>query len=234
MKKVIKFFKVLFWSVWIFIFIIGHIGIIAAAEYHHVENVKTGIIIILAWWILTLTVSITVSKLKSSLDKAKKEKYNNRYVSEIIIQDEKLGQLKLEKDTNKNIISGTLSNISFGKYIPDVEISCNEGSVNQVISDFKELLDNSESILRDFYTCAAEMCNNWDEQDSYGNPISEEYAKEYLSVDIIEVQEYKGETEVSLWGMIIDDYDGEPLLGGHSIIAEINCATKETVYNLIG
>lgn len=172
--------------------------------------------------------------------KRTEREYREKYITNVEIENERFGKLTFDKDSNKNtlrIAYGSALCIPFGKYDQvEIDIDVDENIINKAFEGLAYVYDNQEKILRDFYNYIKEICDEWNESDSNGNPIDIKYAEKYFSLHYIYVHSsINQEILVSLSGVLLDDFDSYcELLGYHLIEAEINCNTKEVSYGLEG
>lgn len=87
--------------------------------------------------------------------------------------------------------------------------------------------------MEHIYQAAKDQCNDWDEADTDGSPISLEYVKKYYSLYGIYLSNYNEKIFIDLAGDIGDE-NGGLLLGDHAFYAEIDCSTEEITYSLQG
>lgn len=163
----------------------------------------------------------------------KKRKKN---ILKISVENGFFGPCIFEKEENKslvNLVDG-IGKTKFGRYEVTVEIEVDEDSVIMALAELEKLYRNADAILEKIYPEAMEQCNDWEEEDALGNPISLDYIKKYYELTDISVA---GDIEdgfyITLIGSVGDE-DGGELLGDHSFVAEVECSTGEITYDLWG
>lgn len=65
-------------------------------------------------------------------DEKKEKEYRNKYVTEVIINDKVFGEMKFEKDSNKNELSCKNFKVLFGQYNPTVHIQDYDENNNEL------------------------------------------------------------------------------------------------------
>lgn len=65
-------------------------------------------------------------------DEKKEKEYRNKYVTEVIINDKVFGEMKFEKDSNKNELTCKRLKVPFGQYNPTVQIQEYDESNNEL------------------------------------------------------------------------------------------------------
>lgn len=183
---------------------------------------------------------IIITNFYCQLDKQAERRYREKYITNVETENARFGKLTFDKDSNKNTlktVDGCVLSIPFGKDDQvEINIDGDENIINREFESLAYVYDNQEEILRDFYNYIKDICDEWNETDSNGNPIDMDYAEKYfMLLDISVYSSLDKEIFVSLNGVLLDDFDvRRKLLGYHYITAEINCTTKETTYYLEG
>lgn len=223
-----KIKTILMW-IWFIILILIHLFLVVWIKVNAKEGIIFPIAMVIIWW----SILIFVLVIKDKKDIKKKEKYKKDFVSEETIEDIKFGKVVFEKDSNTNKLYCKHLNFLFGKYNPEIEIyEYDERYKELYFRNLEKLYDNQEKILKDYYDAIKGFCDNWNEQDSNGNPISGEYIKENFDISCICIYKDKEEIIITLWGGFYDyDYN---ILGCHGVTAEIHCNSKEVFYDLVG
>ncbi len=157
-------------------------------------------------------------------------------MSKINVQNSFFGPCVFEKEEGKtvvNLVEGTEGK-HFGRYDVKVEIEVDENYVEEALNELEKLFLDADAILEKIYPAAMEQCNDWEEENLEGNTISLEYVKKYYDLSYISV------THVDNYGIYIEligsvaDENGGELLGDHDFVAEIECKTGETTFDLWG
>lgn len=167
----------------------------------------------------------------------KKQKAAPAPAPTVTIDDKTFGKCVFEKDADINsfrLIDCT-SDLSFGSYeSPEINIEIEENKITQALAGLAHVYDNHEKFITKFHIGVKEFCDEWEETDSNGQPVTLELVKKNADIYSISVDEsYQGILTVSLRGGIVDD-TGNDRLGCHTVIAEINCETDEVEYDLEG
>ncbi|MCI9067922.1 MAG: hypothetical protein HFI65_04485 [Lachnospiraceae bacterium] len=147
---------------------------------------------------------------------------------------ERFGQCVLEKD-DWGAFMLILPSLPFGKHEDvEIELDVTEEKIAAAVRCLAEIYDGQESYLTKFYEGILSFCEEWEETDSEGNAVTMELVEKNGSLFRVLVQEGgEGNMVISFSGMMFDD-EGEELLGCHSVIMEIDCATGEIGYDLEG
>jgi len=244
LKKVIL---IIFWCIWGGALIFFHLGIAAARSLKDKSMLIISIVFIVLWWIITISgVSIYI-KISDKIDAKRKleiqqskEEYRRKYITEFKIQNETLGELILEKDSQTNTVSKRLDDtelkIPFGKFRPYVEFfEIPIYDIDLTIKDLSEVYQNAEKYISSFFEEVCLYCENYDETDAENNPVDIEYVRKYTDIFAIEVFSQDSNTYVKLVGSVLSDKNnGYNLLGEHWVYVIINCQTNELDYGLEG
>lgn len=191
-----KFLKVCFWIFWIIMLLVFHIGIYAGIEDGKSSSITIGIIFVVLWWGLTLG----VSKIKSKINDNKQQKYNEQYISNIEINDERFGKIIIKHDTFKRQYDGEIKNVNFAGELLDVVLSCDDNvNLDKIIKNLKDFCDKAVLMKNRIYPELAEVLkdnDNFDEEDNLIE-ITEDFLREKFKFSLFNL--YDEET-VELWG----------------------------------
>lgn len=176
-------------------------------------------------------------KRKEKQFRQKLSEYQELYLTDVIIENELLGTCVFEKDANRNTLRLKQNAVSlpFGRdNTPELHIHIDEKDLAEAFQGLSDVYHNQERFLKEFYAGIKGFCDEWEETDSAGNPVSLEMIEANCSVsDITVSRSWQGILTVSLSGGAADD-TGRDLLGCHAVIAEINYKTSEIEYGLEG
>lgn len=191
-----KFLKVCFWTFWIIMLLVFHIGIYAGIEDGKSSSITIGIIFVVLWWGLTLG----VSKIKLKINDNKKQNYNKQNVSNIEINDERFGKIIIKHDTLKHQYDGEIKNVNFdGELLGASLFSDDNVNIEKIINNLKNFCDKAMQIKNRIYLEFANYLQGVDNTDENGNliEITEEFLKENFKFSSINLND---EETIEIWG----------------------------------
>lgn len=191
-----KFLKVCFWTFWIIMLLVFHIGIYAGIEDGKSSSITIGIIFVVLWWGLTLG----VSKIKLKINDNKKQNYNKQNVSNIEINDERFGKIIIKHDTLKHQYDGEIKNVNFdGELLGASLFSDDNVNIEKIINNLKNFCDKAMQIKNRIYLEFANYLQGVDNTDENGNliEITKEFLKENFKFSSINLND---EETIEIWG----------------------------------
>ncbi|MCI9486280.1 MAG: hypothetical protein HFI64_04735 [Lachnospiraceae bacterium] len=151
------------------------------------------------------------------------------------MEEERLGPCVFEREAGEDVLRLISPSLSFGRHEgTEVEIEVPGEQTGEALRCLAGVHDRQETYLRKFYEGILSFCEEWEETDSEGNPVTMELVERNSSLFRVRVKEsWTGNLTVSLNGMIFDDRQKD-LLGCHSVVMEIDGETGEVEYDLEG
>lgn len=172
-----NFLKTFFWIFWIILLLIWHIGIYVGIKEGETSSIRIGIELLVIWWALTLG----VAKIKSRKKEKQVKKYNEQYVSNIEIHDERFGNIIIVHDSFKHEYKGLIKKVNFDRQLLDVDIWCDDNlNLEKMIENLKLFCDNAVQMKRRIYPELTDNLKNGDHFDENGNSIeiTEQFLRE--------------------------------------------------------
>lgn len=147
---------------------------------------------------------IAIVSLKQDKDDKKQhkeqQKYNEQYISNIEINDERFGKIIIKHDTFKRQYDGEIKNVNFAGELLDVVLSCDDNvNLDKIIKNLKDFCDKAVLMKNRIYPELAEVLkdnDNFDEEDNLIE-ITEDFLREKFKFSLFNL--YDEET-VELWG----------------------------------
>ena len=198
MKKIIK---IIFWIIWIGMLVFCHLGVMVGSDNNNSSTIHTGILLIVIWWLLTISVTAIVWR-RQDRKKAKIQKeYEDKYVKKIEYNDEFYGKIILEHDLKEGIISGDLDDISFYDKKLDVSILNIDDAVDLEIlfKKIKKFNENFKKLTERIYPEFVSFLQKIDNYDKDGNlfKVDEQFLRDNFNFSMIVISE---ENIISIWG----------------------------------
>lgn len=241
MRKFLDVLEIILFWIWLIGLILLHIGVIGAIKEqfpeHFFENLIYAIISIAIWWGIMIGVS-KLFKLKDRhyerKDREKERLYNEKYVTEVLIEDAFFGKMSFEYDSNINRLDSR--ELHFPKFGADVLETLyiedyNEADREKIFRAFQGIYEHQSEILD---ALAAELlfaAEEYEEVDENDEPYTLEKIRERAYIWWTRV--YNSDKGI-LVIMEADLTEGELDLGGHGIEVVINCAEKTMEFAMEG
>ena len=223
-----KIKEIFFW-IWSVILMLC---VVILTFFKHIKGNNGGIylIVFLAIWV---GVPIAIVAIQIKMDNKRLKKYEEDNITEIVIENKKLGKVIFKKDQLKKTLISKEVEISFGKHKPEIDIKdFEENKLEAILENLEYLYNNQEKILNDFYKEIKKFCDEYEEKDLNGQEITEEYIKEYFRISGIDVKKEEDEFKIILWGGLGSQDIRRDLLDDQFIMAEMNCNTRSIIYYL--
>lgn len=158
-----------------------------------------GILLALIFWQIIAIVSFKQDKDDKKRQK-ELQKYNEQYISNIEIDDERFGKIIIKHDAFKHKYDGEIKNINFDGELVDASLDSDDTiNIEKIIGNLKFLCDKAvlmkNRIYKELANCLKD-CDNFDEQDNLIE-ITEDFLREKFKVHLINL--YDEET-ADIWG----------------------------------
>lgn len=178
-------------------------------------------------------------------EKQNKKEYREKYISDIVIKDTVLGDVKCELDKKYRTLSGVDFRQFFGKYQPKIEISNydeneNElyfGSLQYAYSMQDEIIAGMKKCFLGFYEDDTEMTCEKLEQVFEIEMISiEEYTEQLEDTMDLPIELMKEWDMSQDWILIVGSTVNKARqmqsFYSHNAVAYMNCRTKQIYYTM--
>lgn len=187
--------------------------------------------------VLLLLLRSLRQKRKESRLHQKYLQYRELYLTDVKIEDPRFGTCIFEKDTNKHTLKlkQCPAPAPFGDSpLPRISIDIPEADVEKAFRALEHVYDRQQTFTAEFHQEVKEFCDEWEETDSQGAPVSLNLIRQNSSITDISIgRSFKGDLTASLKGSVTDDA-GRDLLGCHSVVLRICCETGEREFDLEG
>lgn len=227
LKKIKNILKVIFLCVWGSVWLAIHFYLFFA------ENSQGYImgLLILLWWVLTIAVLNVHYKISEHKREKERAQYREKYVSDLVIEDEKYGRMVFALDSYIDQISaaGTI----FPKFgienIAIDEIIINEYDEKKKDVIFREvdhIYEHAEEIVDACCKMVKECYDDEDIRDADGNLIRIESIKKMLSLSYMEIEFNREDIYmIVLQGGMKNDIADH--IAEHGVEVCIDCSTWE-------
>lgn len=206
---------VILFLIWLIMLIVLHFAIgsviIEMFPENFVENLIYGILGIAAWWGLM----IGVSKIWKMVERKKERQYKEKYITEVIIEDEFFERIVFENDRLKDKLHATEKNFPpFGaKALEELYIEgYTENDREKIFRALRGIYEHKDEILSQLYDEVLEAAEGYEEVDENNEPYTLEKIRE--RVYIWRTRVYNSEDSL----YVVMEYrltEGELELGGH-------------------
>lgn len=223
--------KDIFLWIWFIIFVLGLFFFPGLAKIIELEiNTTMWTLCFLAIWV-GMPIAIVIIQIK--MENKRKKQYEEENITEIVIENKKLGKVIFKKDQLKKTLISKQVEKSFGNHNPHIDIkNFDENKLEEILENLEYLYNNQEKILNDFHKEIKNFCDEYEEKDLNGQEITEEYIKEYFRISGIDVKNEEDEFKIILWGGLGTQDIRKDLLDEQFIMAEMDCNTKSIIYYL--
>lgn len=223
--------KEIFLWIWFIIFVLGLFFFPGLAKIIELEiNTTMWTLCFLAIWV-GMPIAIVIIQIK--MENKRKKQYEEENITEIVIENKKLGKVIFKKDQLKKTLISKEVEKSFGNHNPHIYIkNFDENKLEEILENLEYLYNNQEKILNDFHKEIKNFCDEYEEKDLNGQEITEEYIKEYFRISGIDVKNEEDEFKIILWGGLGTQDIRKDLLDEQFIMAEMDCNTKSIIYYL--
>ncbi len=225
-KKILKVIFLCIWgSAWLVLIFCG----VFFAKNAHEKLVS--LFFRLLWWVITISVSIIRYEISEHKQKRKREQYREKYISDIVIEDEKFGRMVFELDSFINQISAAGTVLpKFGTENMDIdEIIINEYDEKKkdvIFRGVEHIYEHAEEIVDACCKMVKECYDEEDIRDADGNLIRIESIKKLLSLSYMEIEFNREDTcMIVLQGGMNNDIVDHIL--EHGVTVCIDCNTWE-------
>ena len=147
---------------------------------------------------------IAIVSLKQDKDNKKQnkeqQKYNEKNVSKIEINDEKLGKIIIKHDTLKHQYDGEIKNVNLDGELLDVSLSSEDTvNIDKLIGNLNDFCDKVVLIKNRIFQELADYLKESDNFDRDGNliEITEDFLRENFKFGLINLYD---EENIDLWG----------------------------------
>lgn len=221
--------RAVLYTLWLLSLIVLHFGILIT------ENIIPWIIFIAVWWAAAVTTQIVASRRDRKREAAAKAEYEEKYVSEIEIDDELLGKMKFTADTKFNELeSKELHLPPFGAEPPGwLYVSgYKESDRKRIIQALRDVYAHKDEIIEHILPDYLDTLGEYEENDDNGEPYTLEKLRKVMTVHDITVVNGDDRFSVSLELSTAGENESE--LGGHGFIAVVDFHSKSIYYDLEG
>lgn len=227
LKKIKNILKVIFLCVWGSVWLAIHFYLFFA------ENSQGYImgLLILLWWVLTIAVLIVRYEISEHKREKEREQYREKYVSDLVIEDEKHGRMVFELDSYIDQISAA------GTILPKFEIEnidIDEIIINEydekkkdvIFREVDHIYEHAEEIVDACCKMVKERYDDEDIRDADGNLIRIESIKKMLSLSYMKIKCNREDTcMIVLQGGMKNDIADH--IAEHGVTVCIDCSTWE-------
>ena len=147
---------------------------------------------------------IAIVSLKQDKDNKKQnkeqQKYNEKNISKIEINDEKLGKIIIKHDTLKHQYDGEIKNVNLDGELLDVSLSSEDTvNIDKLIGNLNDFCDKVVLIKNRIFQELADYLKESDNFDRDGNliEITEDFLRENFKFSLINLYD---EENIDLWG----------------------------------
>lgn len=238
MKKFMDILAVILFFIWLFVLIVLHfaIGGVIKQQFpkNFAENLIYGILGIAAWWGLMIGVYTVWSRISAKIERKKERIYKEKYVTEVIIEDDFFGRIVFENDSFKGRLHATEMNFPpFGaEALEEFYIEgYTENDREKIFRALRGIYEHKEEILDRLCDEVLEFVEEYEETDENGEPYTPEIIRERVYIWWTRV--YNGEHSLSVV-MECSLTEGELELGGHGIETVIDVDDRELSFTLEG
>lgn len=241
MRKFLDVLEIILFWIWLIGLILLHIGVIGVIKQEFPERffeyLIYGIIVIAVWWGLMIGVS-KLFKLKDRhyeiKDRKKEELYNEKYISEVSIEDAFFGKMSFEYDSNINCLDS--KELHFPKFGADVLetlyiVDYNEADREKIFRAFQGIYEHQNEILDALCPELLDCAEEYEEVDENGEPYTLEKIRERAYIWWTRVYNSDEGIVVIMEASLTE---GELDLGGHGVDVVINCADKTMDFTMEG
>lgn len=226
-QKIKKVLKVVFRCVWGSVWLAIHFCLLLA------ENAQRHIIglLILLWWVLTIAVLIVRYEISEHKREKERAQYREKYVSDLVIEDEKYGRMVFELDSYINQISavGTIlpkfeiENIDIDEIIID---EYDEKKKEVIFRGMDHIYEHAEEIVDACCKMVKECYDDEDIKDADGNLICIESIKKMLYLSYMKIECNREDIcMIVLQGGMKNDIADH--IAEHGVTVCIDCSTWE-------
>lgn len=238
MRKFVDTLAIILFFIWLFVLIVLHFAIVGAImemfPKNFVENLIYGILGIAAWWGLMIGVSTIWSKISTKAELKKERLYKEKYITEVIIEDEFFGKIVFEYDSFINELHATEMNFQpFGaKALEELYIEgYTENDRKKIFRALRGIYEHKDEILIRLYDEVLECVEVYEEFDENNEPYTPEKIRERVYIWWTRV--YNSEDSLSVV-MECSLTEGELDLGGHGIETVIDVDNRELSFTMEG
>ncbi len=158
-----------------------------------------GSILSFIFWIIFGIAGI-VSIVDNKKYKLKEREYNQKYLSDFVYNNDKIGKIIFQKDDNKNtlVFTGTINNLYFNNNEINIDIDVQQDSnINKIINNLIFFCNNSSKLMDRIYSEFTEQLKKYDNYDKDGNliDITEHFLRENLKFTSLEINFYINDIE---------------------------------------
>lgn len=221
--------RAVLYALWLLSLIVLHFGFLIT------ENIMPWIFCIAVWWAATVTTQIVTSRRDRKREAAAKAEYEEKYVSELEIDDELLGKMKFTADTKFNELESTELHLPpFGAESPGwLYVSgYKENDRKRIIQALRDVYAHKDEIVEHILPDYLDTLGEYEENDDNGEPYTLEKLRKVMTVHDITV--VNGDDRFSVSLELSTAGENESGLGGHGFIAVVDFHSKSIYYDLEG
>lgn len=227
-----KFLKIFFGAIWLLVLVFMHLGVASAKVF------KSGAgfwwLCIGIWWALSIGTFAVYDKITTAKSEKKRREYEEKYVSEVELEDEFLGKMKFSYDRNTDEMRSLEIHLPpFGADRPDTLyiLDYKDENKERIFKALRDVYAHKDEILDIVCPELLETASEYEETDENGGEYTPETMRAVMYACIITVHEAWDGFTVSLECYVTR---GTLELGGHGFVADVNFDKKTIDFDMPG